>query len=122
MAKILVAEDDKYLARVYQAKFTKAGFEVRIGADGEEAEKILQTFIPNIILLDLIMPKKDGFEVLRDLKLSEKFKNIPVIVTSNLAQPEDKQKALAMGANEYIVKSDVPIQGIVDKIKQLMTS
>ena len=118
MIKILVAEDDKYLVRVYQTKFTKAGFEVRIGADGEEAEKILQTFMPDIILLDLMMPKKDGFEVLKDLKASEKFKNIPVIVTSNLAQPEDKQKALAMGANEYIVKSDIPIQGIVQKLQQ----
>ena len=118
MIKILVAEDDKFLMKVYQAKLTKAGFEVQIGTDGEEAEKILQTFMPDIILLDLMMPKKDGFEVLKDLKSSVKFKNIPVIVTTNLAQAEDKQKALAMGAKEYIVKSDIPIQAIVQKLQQ----
>ena len=120
MTKILVAEDDKFLMKVYQAKLTKAGFEVQIGTDGEEAEKILQTFMPDIILLDLMMPKKDGFEVLKDLKSSVKFKNIPVIVTTNLAQAEDKQKALAMGAKEYIVKSDIPIQAIVQKLQSYL--
>lgn len=118
--KILVAEDDKFLTKVYQAKLTKAGFEVQIAFDGEEVEKLLQNFTPNLILLDLVMPKKDGFSVLKDLKALEKYKNIPVIVTSNLSQVEDKQKAMMLGASDYIVKSDIPIQGIVDKIQEFL--
>lgn len=118
MSKILVAEDDKFLIKVYQAKLTKAGFNVQIAQDGEEAEKILQTFVPDVILLDLMMPKKDGFMVLTDIKANPALKNIPVIVTSNLSQPEDKQKALKLGAVDYMVKSDVPIQEIVDQLKK----
>jgi DNA-binding response OmpR family regulator len=115
--KILVAEDDQFLIKVYQAKLVKEGFEVQLAHDGEEAEKILQTFVPQVILLDLMMPKKDGFQVLSDIKANDVLKSIPVIVTSNLSQPEDKQKALNLGAVEYIVKSDIPIQMIVDKLK-----
>lgn len=118
--KILVAEDDVFLIKIYQAKLTKAGFEVKIAADGEEVGKILQTFIPDVILLDLIMPKMDGFAVLSQLKSTEQYKHIPVIITSNLSQLEDKQKALDMGAAEYLVKSDISIQGVVDKIKSYL--
>lgn len=121
MNKVLVAEDDKFLVKAYQAKLAKAGFEVKVATDGEEFETIIRTFTPNVILLDLMMPKKNGFEVLKDLKSSANFKNIPVIVTSNLSQPEDKQKALALGASEYIVKSDIPIQEIVQKLQQYIT-
>lgn len=117
MSKILVAEDDKFLMKVYQAKLTKEGFDVKIAGDGEEVGKLLQTFIPDIILLDLMMPKMDGFAVLSQLKSRDQYKNIPVIVMSNLSQAEDKKKALSMGAIDYIVKSDNPIQGIVDKVK-----
>lgn len=118
--KIIVAEDDVFLKKVYQAKLTKAGFEVKIAEDGEEVGKILQSFIPDMILLDLIMPKMDGFAVLSQLKSRDQYKHIPVIITSNLSQLEDKQKALAMGAVDYLVKSDIPIQGVVDKIKSYL--
>ena len=115
--KVLVAEDDKFLVKVYQTKFSKAGFEVKIAQDGEEVTVLLNDFVPDVILLDLMMPKKDGFSVLKDLQASV-HKNIPVIVTSNLSQPEDKQKAIALGAKDYIVKSDVPIQQIVEKLQK----
>ena len=117
MKKILVAEDDKFLVKVYESKLVKAGFEAKIAQDGEEVLEILKTFTPEIILLDLMMPKKDGFQVLTELKADPKLKSIPVIVTSNLSQPEDKEKALEMGAKDYIVKSDTPIQEIIDKLK-----
>ena len=117
MSKILVAEDDKFLVKVYEAKLTKAGFEAKIAQDGEEALEILKTFTPEIILLDLMMPKKDGFQVLAELKADPKLKGIPVIVTSNLSQPEDKKKAMDLGAKDYIVKSDTPIQDIIEKLK-----
>lgn len=120
MTKILVAEDDAALLKVYQAKLSKVGFEVKVARDGDEVGLVLQDFTPDIILLDLVMPKKDGFDVLKELKESPKLKKIPVIVTTNLGQPEDKQKATALGAVDYLVKSDTPIQGIVDRVRQYL--
>ncbi len=119
--KVLVAEDDKFLVKVYQAKLGKAGFVVEIATDGEEVEKIIESFDPDVILLDLMMPKKDGFEVLAYLK-SSKFSHVPVIVTSNLSQPEDKQKALGLGAKDFVVKSDTPIEEIVQKLQSFSKS
>ncbi|MDQ3099375.1 MAG: response regulator [bacterium] len=118
MKKILVAEDDAFLIKVYGAKLSKEGFEVKIAKDGSEVAMLLQDFTPDIMLIDLIMPKKDGFSVLEELKAQEKYKNIPILVTSNLGQPEDKQKALNLGAIEYLVKSDTPLAMIIEKIQE----
>ncbi len=118
MAKILIAEDDKFLANAYRVKLTKAGFEVKIAANGEEAVEALKEFEPDIMLLDLVMPKKDGFSVLEDLRNDEKWKNLPIIVASNLGQQEDVDKAKKLGANDYVVKSNESLQNILDKIAQ----
>lgn len=117
MKKILVAEDDQFLVKVYESKLTKEGYEIKIAKDGEEVEEVLKTFTPDLILLDLIMPKKDGFEVLKYIKSKENLKNIPVIVTSNLGQGEDKEKALSFGASEYVIKSDVSIKNVIERIE-----
>lgn len=118
--KILVAEDDGFLSKVLSAKLEKIGFEYKLATDGEEAISILKDFTPDLILLDLVMPKKDGFEVLKDLNSSEVWKKIPVIVTSNLGQPEDKKRAMELGAKDYIVKSDTSLNGIVEKIQEYL--
>ena len=89
MAKVLVAEDDKYLASAYRVKLTKAGYELKIASDGQEALEILKTFTPDVMLLDLIMPVRDGFSVLEEIKKNPSLKNIPIIITSNLSQKED---------------------------------
>ncbi len=120
MKKVLVAEDDPFLLKVYETKMVKAGFEVKIAHDGEEVFAILQTFQPDLMLLDLVMPKKDGFQVLTELKAKPPTKPFPIIVTSNLGQPEDKQKAIALGAKDYMVKSDVPISSIIEKVKETL--
>lgn len=117
MKKILVAEDDSFLIQIYKIKLPKAGFEVQLARDGGEVFNILKTFTPDLFLLDLIMPQKDGFEVLKELKASDKWKHIPVIITSNLGQTEDMEKTKKLGAIDYIIKSDTPIQVIIDKIK-----
>lgn len=117
--KVLVAEDDKFLSKVYQTKLSKAGFEIQMAQDGEEALQALRSFVPDVILLDLMMPKKDGFQVLQAINADEKLKSIPVIVTSNLGQPEDKKKAMDLGAKSYIIKSDTPIQEIITKLQAL---
>ena len=120
MAKILVAEDDKFLANAYRVKFNKAGYEIKIASDGQQAIDSLESFAPDVILLDLMMPVKDGFAVLEELKKNDKWKNIPVIVASNLGQKEDIEKSIALGAKDYIVKSQMPINDILEKINSFI--
>ncbi|MBI3485520.1 response regulator [Candidatus Daviesbacteria bacterium] len=121
MSKILVAEDDKFLANAYRIKLTKAGFEVMMVGDGEEALAALNKFIPDLILLDLVMPKKDGFAALQEIKKDERLKNIPVIIASNLGQKEDIEKGLKLGAIDFIIKSDLSMDELVKKINKAIT-
>jgi DNA-binding response OmpR family regulator len=119
---ILVVEDDKFLVNIYRIKFTEKNFEVIVAMDGVEAINELQKKIPDIILLDLLMPKKDGFEVLTELKKKIEWKDIPVVVATNLGQSEDIKRALAMGANNYFVKSNVRIDEVVDTVMKTIPS
>jgi PleD family two-component response regulator len=121
MATILIVEDDRFLSSAYRLKFTKVGFSVHLAMDGQEAMAILQTVIPDIILLDLVMPVKDGFTVLSELKADEKLKSIPVIITSNLSQKEDVDKAKGLGALDFIIKSDVSLDDLVKKVQGILT-
>ncbi|MEI6326755.1 MAG: response regulator [Candidatus Roizmanbacteria bacterium] len=116
MKKILIAEDDKFLANAYRAKMVKAGFDVLIVKDGDEILKSVETYSPDLVLLDLVMPKRDGFSVLEELKKDPKYNTLPVIIASNLGQREDMQKALALGAKDFIIKSDFSLDQIVEKI------
>lgn len=120
MTKILVTEDDHFIASAYKLKLAKAGFEVQVAYDGDEALQILTHFTPDLILLDLIMPKKDGFSVLKELKNLPQYREIPVIIASNLGQKEDIDKALQLGARDYIVKSDMSMEDLVSKINSLL--
>jgi DNA-binding response OmpR family regulator len=123
MAKILVAEDDKFLGSAYKVKLTKAGFEVQMATDGQEALNALQTFTPDLIILDLMMPIKDGFSVLETIRKDDqfsKFKTVPVIVASNLGQKEDTDRAMSLGANDFLVKSDLSLDTVIQKINKLI--
>ena len=120
MKKILVVEDDKFLSGAYRIKLVKLGFEVQLASDGDEALSHLQTFTPDLILLDLIMPGKDGFSTLIGLKSDQRWKNIPVIVASNLGQKEDIDKSMALGASDFIVKSDTSLEQVATKINKLL--
>jgi CheY-like chemotaxis protein len=122
MAKILVAEDDRFLATAYRAKLTKMGFEVTVATDGEEALAALPQILPDLILLDLVMPRKDGFATLEAIKKQDQFKNIPVIVASNLGQKEDLDKAKALGAADYVIKSDLSMDSLIEKINSVLQS
>ena len=117
MAKILVAEDDKFLANAYRVKLTKAGFDVQIAQDGQEALSAMKAAKPNLLLLDLMMPVKDGFATLTEMKKDPELKNIPVIIASNLGQKEDIDKGMALGAVDYVVKSDLSLDTLVKKIQ-----
>jgi DNA-binding response OmpR family regulator len=117
--KILVAEDDKFLSSAYKAKLTKAGFEVVITADGEETLTALKDSVPSLLLLDLIMPNKDGFAVLEEVKKHDEWKKIPIIIASNLSQKEDIDKGMALGANDFVIKSDMSLDDLIVKIQAL---
>lgn len=120
MKKILVVEDDNFLANAYRVKLTKAGFEVKNAYDGDEATDMLQTFIPDLILLDIVMPKKDGFTTLKEIKASEQWKNIPVILASNLGQKEDRDKGIQLGAYDFFIKTDFSLNTLIEKINSIL--
>ncbi len=120
MNKILVADDDRFLASAIRLKLTKEGFEVRVASDGDEALAALKEFVPDLILLDLVMPNKDGFATLTEIKANPAWKNIPVIIASNLGQKEDIDKGWELGAADYVVKSDMALKDLVAKIRTLI--
>lgn len=118
--KLLVVEDDFFLIKVFQSKLTEEGFEVEIASDGELAFEVLKTFKPDLILLDLVMPKKDGFEVLEGLKKDPELKKIRVMVLTNLGQESDIERVKSFGVEDYLVKSDTPIGDVVKKVKKAL--
>lgn len=118
--KILLVEDEEVLSKVLQEKLSKTGDDVAIAADGEAAITVAKSFNPDVIVLDLLLPKRSGFEVLEILKADEALKNIPVIVVSNLGEDSDVKRALALGAADYYVKSEHPINEIIEKIKNVL--
>ena len=115
--KVLIVEDEEALRKVLQEKIQDSGFEAFTAKDGDEAWNMAKSKNPDIILLDLILPKRNGFEVLGMLKQDPELKDIPVIVLSNLSEDENLKKALAMGAEDYLVKVQHPINEVVEKIK-----
>jgi two-component system, OmpR family, alkaline phosphatase synthesis response regulator PhoP len=120
MKKILIVEDDKFLNNAYKIKFTKAGYEVKVATDGNEALKVMSEFTPDIILLDLMMPIKDGFATLEEIRANPNWKNIPVIIASNLGQQEDIQRGIGLGATDFIIKSDMSMESLMAKVTQLL--
>lgn len=116
--KILVAEDEKPMARALQLKLYKSGFDVKVVYNGEEAVEALEKEKFDLLLLDLMMPKKDGFYVL--ITIREKNINVPIIVSTNLSQDEDIKKAKELGADDYFVKSNTPIIKVVEYVEKLL--
>ena len=118
--KILIAEDESALREVLHDRFEKSGYEVEVAKDGAEVMPMVQKIKPDIILLDLVMPKKNGFEVLAELKAHPDYKVIPVIVISNLGGDEDIKKSLTLGAVDYFVKAQHPMKEIVEKVEAIL--
>lgn len=116
--KILIAEDEKPMANALSLKLQSAGFETHVVNDGESAISAVQASPYDLILLDLVMPKKDGFFVLEELR---KLKIVtPVIVSSNLSQEEDIRRAKELGAQDYFIKSDTTLAEIVEKAQKAL--
>ena len=121
MTSLLIAEDDGLLQKVFQTKFEKAGYRVTIAGDGEDALLKMRSEKPDMLLLDIRMPKKDGFQVLSEMKQDPEICDIPVLILSNLSQDPDIETGLKLGALDYIVKSDLSISDVVRKVQQYLT-
>lgn len=115
--KILLVEDDTALAAVYKSRLELEGFEIREVNNGEEALSAAIDFKPDLILLDAMMPKISGFDVLDILRNTPETTNIRVIMLTALSQPKDKERAESLGVDDYLVKSQVVIGDVVERIK-----
>jgi len=116
--KIILIEDDKILAKVIFEELRKADFNVIQVFDGNKALKIIRAEKPDLILLDIILPEKPGFEILEELKKSPDTKDIPVIIMSMLSNVEDIKKGLRLGADDYFVKSQHTVAEIIEKVRK----
>jgi len=117
---ILLIEDDPFLLSMYSTKFELENFKVVTASDGEKGVELVQDSNPDIILLDILMPKMDGFEVLEKIKANPKTKDIPVILLTNLNQQEDVERGMELGANDFLIKAHFMPSEVVGKIKKLL--
>ncbi len=116
--KILIIEDEKPMARALELKLARAGFEATSASNGEDGLAMLEKETFALILLDLVMPKMDGFSVLGELK--QKNIQTPVIILSNLSQEDDEKRAKALGAKDFFIKSNTPIAAIVEQVNKFL--
>jgi DNA-binding response OmpR family regulator len=120
MKKILFIEDERALQQTFQDFLKKEGYEVFSAFGGQEGLETAFSKKPDLILLDLILPQKNGFEVLEELKKKEETKDIPVIILTHLEEMQDVQKAIELGAKSYLVKANYSLKEVAEKIKKAL--
>lgn len=118
--KILLTEDDEFLSSLIKNRLEREHFEVKVAKDGEEVLVMLKTYQPDLVLLDIILPKKLGFEVLEELRTNTTLHHAPVMVMSNLGQDSDIQRAKELGAVDYFIKAKVVIDDLIKRIKSFL--
>lgn len=118
--KIILIEDDKTLVEMYSLKFKEAGLELIVVTDGMAGLELIRKEKPNLVLLDIMLPKMDGFAVLTELKKDQQTKNIPVLLLTNLGQKNDIEKGKKLGTDDYIVKSSLTPTQVIEKIKSYL--
>jgi CheY-like chemotaxis protein len=125
MAKIMLVEDDAILVEMYQAKFELEGHEVSVATNGEECLALLEQQTPELILLDILMPKINGFHVLKEIKKQPHLRQIPIILLTNLGEAEvdmNKELAGALGVSDYLIKSHHTPDEVVEKVVKILSS
>lgn len=120
--RILFVEDDTFLASIYAQKLEAQGMTVVLATNGEDGLKNIEKQLPHLMVLDLMMPRMDGFRVLEQLNEKKLIKDIPVLVFSNLSQKEDIERCLALGASAYLIKAHTLPHEFVNKVKELLNS
>jgi CheY-like chemotaxis protein len=118
--KILLVEDEEIMIDLLQRKLSKEGYEVSVARDGEEGLKKMREMDPkpDLILLDIVMPKMGGFEVMEEMAKDESLKNIPVIVISNSGQPVELDRAKKLGAKDWLIKTEFDPKEVLEKVKK----
>lgn len=117
---IILAEDEQMLQQMYSLKLGSEGYNVIIAKDGYECLEKMKSANPKLVLLDLIMPRKNGFDVLENVSKDEKLKDIPIIVLSSLLQEDDVKLAKSLGAKDYLVKSNIMLNDLIVKVAQFI--
>lgn len=122
-ASILLVEDDSFISGMYFTKLTSLGFVVEVVEDGELAsERLAKDPLPDLLLLDIVLPKKDGFEILEALRKDARTKKLPIILLTNLGQKPDVERGIKLGADDYIIKAHYTPTEVVEKITALLQS
>ena len=119
---ILLADDEEFIAIAYKDGLERAGYSVVVVGNGEDALEQIKTLRPDLVLLDLIMPKMNGFEVLKALQADSELTAIPVVVLTNLSQSADEVEARSYGAVDFIVKADISLNDLLARIEGLFTA
>lgn len=120
---ILLVEDDSFISGMYQAKLSGLGYQVELQEDGEAAAaRLAKDPLPDLVLLDVVLPKKDGFEILEALRADKRTKQLPVILLTNLGQKPDVERGIKLGADDYIIKAHYTPSEVVEKIKQVLAA
>ena len=119
---ILLIEDDPLLIDIYSTKLKESGFEVTVAEDGEKGLRSLEGAMPNLVLLDIVLPKQNGWEVLSKIRQNDRFKGLKVVLLSNLGQKEEIEKGLSLGADRYLIKAHFTPTQVVQEIQKLLTT
>ena len=115
---VLIVEDDPFYSNIYKTKLEKENIPAAVVGNGKDAFTSLALEQPKVILLDLVLPEQDGFAILEAIKKDDKIKDIPVVILSNLSDPIDFKRTQQLGAKEYLVKANVSLQEVVDKVRK----
>lgn len=118
--KILLVEDDTFLSELYVTKFAEVGYEITVAEDGLEGLSLAEKLKPDLVLLDIVLPRLDGLTVLRSMKEREGTKDIPVVLLTNLGQKEDVDRAIALGAADYVIKAHFTPTEVVAKVDEML--
>jgi len=116
--KILIAEDEAILSTLLEKKLIEEGYQIFVAEDGEKTMEILNKEKVDLLLLDIIMPKKSGFEVMEEMKKDSKLSKIPIIIISNSGQPVELSKIKELGAKDWLIKTEFAPQEVVEKVKK----
>ena len=119
---ILLVDDEQFIQVAYKAGLENAGYRVVAASDGDEALELLRSETPDLIMLDLIMPRIDGFEVLKSIQADPAFANVPVMVMTNLSQPSDEEEARRLGAVDFVVKAEASLNDVLTKVQTLFAN
>jgi len=120
MKTILLIEDDPFLIDIYSTKMKEAGFVVEVAQDGDDAFRKIKELIPDLVLLDIVLPTVNGWEILRDIKKDKMLKDLKIIILSNLGEKDEVEKGIKAGATKYLVKAHYTPSEVIKEIKKIL--